>query len=128
MAYKFEGVVSSSKAKAIPTLSKWLKDEPSRKLARSYTVKVVWLPNKYPNLSLQTDSFRVAIYENNPIFDELVKHCQEDLISDGHILQIHPDPDGNFTISVNESEMCTWESLGEKGLKATDFKSRRTKK
>ena len=124
MDYSFLQKTLSTKTPTVPTLRTLLKDEPKIRLAKRYNLRAVWFPNKYPNLSMETDKFRVNVYPQHAEFEELMKFFIEDCIPMGAVVFLHPDREGNYTISIDEKETCTWEPMGDKGLKAKDFKAK----
>lgn len=109
----FEGQVTQPKK--TPTLLKWLESEDSVKLKQKYWVKKIWIPNKFPTLTFETEDFRLPIDESNPIFTGLMKLVEEIVDSDQAIaVVVSPDRDGGFGITTDGSQ-GKWEQFTSTG-------------
>lgn len=110
----------------LPTLLQFLKTPQSNKLKARYLVKAIWFPKDYPNLTFETENFRVLVHENNPIYSDLIAFASR--MAADHTpfaIQVNAQRDGTFGITTS-AEVGEWEKIGERGfklkLKGTEIK------
>lgn len=99
-----------------PTFFQWCKANQDQKIALLYPVEKVWIPNKYPDLTLETSAFRVRISSKSQAFktleDSLSGFIEQDAllgISEIDLLEF------DYVIEVVESEKAIWTPLGDYG-------------
>lgn len=87
-----------------------------------FTVDIIWLPNKFNNVTLQTHAFRYICDENHPLFSDTNQYCLE-LLSRGTVptLQIVITSVEKKLIEVIEDpkKTSTWVAMGSSAFKAT---------
>lgn len=101
-----------------PTFFQWCKANKDKKTALIYPVEKVWIPNKYPDLTLETSAFRVRISRNSQAFKTL-EDCLSGFIESDSLLAISEIDllEYDYVIEVVESEKACWEPLGQFGYK-----------
>lgn len=115
----------------LPTFFQWCKANKEEKTANRYYVTKVWMPNKFPDLTLETESFRLRVNHKSPLFAELGNVLSRLSHEDAAIALCEIDKETyDFTLEVVEGEQCDWEPLGETGYRLTvrEKKSRRKTK
>jgi len=117
--FEFESQAESNFTK-VPTYQQWLKGASTAELRPKYPVVTIWLPNKYPSASLETEKFRVRISEDNPLWLSLVEAIGQ-IASTGTILYIETtDVESKmFKVGVLEGELGEWEAIGDFGWRCT---------
>lgn len=109
--------VESTLYKKLPTLRQFLRQNGKKKLAEGYPVFYVWKPYLYPNISLETEKFRVSVSEDNPAFNailNLIEHCHNK--GEGLIVRIRNKDSAAWAV---EPYGDNWDivPLGTTGLK-----------
>lgn len=58
----------------LPTVFQYLKTlkKNSKEIQQLFQVEIVWLPNKFNNVTLQTHKFRLILNETHPLYQHLV--------------------------------------------------------
>ena len=103
----------------LPTFFQWCKDKSSEKTALRYTVVKIWLPNKFPDLTLETEVFRLRVSHKAPVFSAIRESIGQ--IVDGNLLLAVSEIDKevyDYTLEVIEGEKAFWTELGANGWKA----------
>lgn len=111
----------------LPTFIQWCKTEKDSQTAEKYFVTKIWLPNKYPDITLETEVFRLRVSHKTSLFEGLKDNFDEWSNSDVALSICEIDKESfDFTLEVSESEKATWESLGETGVKLTVQERKKT--
>lgn len=109
--------VSPNERPKVPTLLQWLKTESSAKLRAKYHCTIIWFPGNYPNLTFQTECFRVLVHENHPIFDQCLAFARNMASQDTQFaIVVNGARDGGFGITTS-GEKGVWEPIGESGVR-----------
>jgi hypothetical protein len=113
---------------SLPTIKQWMKSVSREALDCTFILKIVWLPNLYPNISLDTEAFRVRLSPGNFLFD-VVQQNIEDWIDNDRVIgiQIESRIPLKLTLLELEKDCASWDELGEHGYKIGKV-SARTKK
>lgn len=101
----------------LPTLRQWLKENPEVKLKGKYLVTFIWLPNDYPNLTFQTEYFRVLVDEDHPSFDKcrmLVDTVLKDDLA--FAISVSPAKDGGYSFT-SSGDKGHWDGITLTGFK-----------
>ena len=104
----------------LPSFLQWLKTLPSDTPKLHKVVKVVWFPNKFPNFTVDTESFRLRLSPEQ--FDEPeLTDLFETSISRKAVLCVVVDPaeKGAWAIEELEDEVGVWEEVGTYGYKCS---------
>ena len=111
---------ASSQFEKLPTFLKWLRTQESQIQGTCKIVTKIWFPSKFPNFSLDTESYRlrVPITEDNEL--ELTD-LFESSIHEEKVLAIYvvDKKEAKFTIKDLEGEKGVWEELGGTGYVCT---------
>jgi hypothetical protein len=106
----------------------WVKENPEIALKKISIVEIVWLPNKFKNFCLDTESFRLRIPFQKEQELELLDYF-EDAVTEGKVLfvQCTSIERASYTVDVLPKERGSWELLGSKGYKCTVEERNQTK-
>lgn len=117
--FQFESQAESNFTK-VPTYHQWLKGASAAEIRPKYPIVTIWLPNKYPSASLETEKFRVRISEDNPLWLSLVEALDQ-ITRTCTVLYIETtDTDAKmFKVGVLDGELAEWEPIGEYGWRCT---------
>ena len=104
----------------LPSLLKWLSTATEAELKPTRPVAVIWLPNLYPSLTLNTEKFSLRISDKSVLFEPLLQIIPtwEDEMRVPAVRIADPSQ-GLFQISVLEGETAIWEPMGEFGRRLT---------
>jgi len=88
----------------------------------NFGVEIVWLPGKFPNLTLQTNAFRFICSENHPLYGELLEYFKNDDVFSGakqlHIV-VSSIKDASIEVSEHPKVNGNWEELGKQPTSST---------
>jgi hypothetical protein len=87
---------------------------------KDFVIVKVWLPNKFPNVTLETEDFRIRVNEKADTYSEIldfIKSCEEE--GKVMLVRITDTKTGAYEIDSFEREVGEWEFLGDYGLKIT---------
>lgn len=104
----------------LPTFFQWCKDHSSQTTALKYTVVKIWLPNKFPDLTIETEVFRLRVSHKATIFWSVLQSIEK-ITKEGLVLAVSEIDKTlyDYTLEVMEGESGLWEELGEFGRKCT---------
>lgn len=109
-----------SKPKRLPTLSQFLKSLPKKTkvLEQVFQVELIWLPDKFDNVTLQTHAFRVILQEDHPLYADItstfgLSEGFEDFPSFG--VRVTNREAQSFQLEQMESKKGQWKALGASG-------------
>lgn len=124
----FDGNIKDDVTK-LPTFAQWLKSTTAAQHKPIRIVRTVWMPNRFANLTFETEVFRLRVAEHNPLFKPLLSSIPS-LSEEEKCLAIKvlDAESGEYRITVLEGESSTWEQLGESGYKLTVQDKKRTKR
>lgn len=82
-------------------------------------VKVIWFPNQFQSVSLDTEKFRLRISTKTNDSIELIDFL-ETAIDQEKVLfvRVTNAKDASYEIDILEAESAEWEQLGQHGYKA----------
>lgn len=112
---------------SLPTFIQWCKTQKDSQTAETYFVTKVWLPNKFPDLTLETETFRLRISHKSRLFESLME-CLPSWELNGTALLVSEieKETFDFTLEVSEVENADWEPLGDTGRKLTIRERKKT--
>lgn len=111
----------------LPTFIQWCKTEKDSQTADKYFVTKIWLPNKYPDITLETEVFRLRVSHKTSLFESLKDNFDGWSNSEVALSVCEIDKESlDFTLEVSDDEKATWESLGETGVKLTIQERKKT--
>lgn len=104
---------------SVPTLKAWLRGVSGEQLEKWHIVKVIWLPNKFPSLTLEVESFRLRLSESDFLYS-LVEETIDEWEENRTVLALQPQNKRGTEVilSTLDDERCDWEPLGDFGWKA----------
>jgi len=105
---------------SLPTLLQYCKSTVEEETKKDFVIVKVWLPNKFPNVTLETEVFRIRVNEKATTYSEIldfVKSCEEE--GKVMLVRITDTKSGAYEIDSFEGERGEWEFLGDYGLKIT---------
>lgn len=99
-----------------PTFFQWCKTNQDKKIALKYPVQKVWIPNKFPDLTLETDAFRLRISSKSEAF-KVLEQSLEGFIEQNALLAISEIDllEYDYVIEILEGESADWTELGDFG-------------
>lgn len=102
----------------LPTLRAYCKSKGKEAQLGSKIIQLVWFPNKYPSLSVDTESYRLRIPCKAGNDAELLDFF-ESAISSGQVLVVRITDAEKFAyeIDVLPNELGEWEEIGDHGQK-----------
>lgn len=112
-----------------PTFFQWCKENKDQKTPLKFFVVKVWKPSKFPDLTLETEQFRLRIHHKSALFKSLIE-LLEQFSGDSAALAITEiDKDEyDYVLEICEGEKSDWESLGQSGWKLTIQDKPKTKR
>jgi hypothetical protein len=114
-----KGSKSDTQGKPKPTVFQFCRSLKESKFPHVSKLEVVWLPNQWPNYTLDTEDFRLRISEDSPLFTGF-RDLFEQFLKEGVPLQITVfGSDGDFEIDRIPDKQCTWEKISTTGYKQT---------
>lgn len=108
----------------LPTLRQWLKTQPKELPKTLFSVKFVWLPNVYDNITLETDEFRVRVGDKSPIYKEFVEMVDNCCKNDMPIAVDLSNEEELFELVELEDYLAQWKTVGENGWERIYFAQR----
>lgn len=112
-----------------PTFFQFCKDNKDTKLPARFYVQKIWMPNKFPTATLETEKFRVRISSKSAVWQTIEESIPE-WDSRGYslaIAEVNPET-YDYTIEVVEDEYSVWSPLGQTGLELTIQPKPKTKR
>lgn len=105
---------------SLPTFFQWCKENKDQKTPLKFFVVRVWEPNKFPDITLETEQFRLRVHHKSPLFSairDLIDGWahQNTAIAITEIDKVEYD----FVFEISETETAEWEPLGSSGWKVT---------
>jgi len=105
------------KPKKVPTLSQYLKKTKEPKSKPFNSVELVWLPDQFDNVTLQTQNYRIVLGDNHPLYKATIEYFQSEGTLDTNIrAQVTDWAKGTFEISPG-SEKGNWAKAGNNGYR-----------
>ena len=116
---RIEGNVKDNQI-SLPSFSQFLKTTPLEDKEFRKFIRVIWFPNKFPNFTVDTESFRLRI----PLTDDNTIEITDEFesaIKGQKVLCVvfNPSEKGQWTIEELEGETGDWEELGSNGFKCS---------
>lgn len=103
-----------------PTFFGWCKENKDQKTPLKFFVVRVWEPNKFPDITLETEQFRLRVHHKSSLFsaikDLIDQWSREDVAL--AITEIDKD-EYDYVLEICEGESADWERLGSSGWKVT---------
>jgi len=111
---------AESQFEKLPTFIKWLKSQRDDVEGKCQVVTTIWFPSKFPNITLDTESYRLRIPITTDNELELVDMFEQSIESQEVLaIRVEGKKDAKFTVTTLENERGDWEELGETGYKCT---------
>lgn len=85
-----------------------------------FAVEIVWLPGKFPNITLQTNAFRFICSETHVLYGELLEYFKNDDVFSGAkqiYIVISSIKEASIEISESSKVNGNWETLGTTAYK-----------
>lgn len=123
---------AESQFEKLPSLLSYCKSKGKEAEKGIALITTVWFPNKFPNLSLDCEKYRIRISSKGDNASEIIDYI-ESAISEEKVLfcRITDAKNYAYEIDVLENETATWTNLGDYGrqCKVDDrpVKSKRSK-
>lgn len=106
--------------KKLPTFAQWLKVASDADVRPRRFVEKIWLPNTFPNFTLETEVFRLRVVETSAIGTTLSQLMEELADEESAVyVEVIDKAKGLYRIGVADDEKASWETLGESGFKLT---------
>lgn len=105
----------------LPTLKQWASKLPAKKkLPPSFGVQVIWFPNLYPGLTIETSVFRVKINAGPNDLEKLIDLLKAAIANDQEIFFVwnRTEPE-DIEFRFSEHSNAEWVAIGESGYKNT---------
>lgn len=103
--------------KKVPTLAQFLKKTKEPKSKPYNTVELVWLPDQFDNVTLQTQNYRIVLGDNHPLYKATIEYFQSESTLDTCFrIQIADWSKGTFEITQGK-ERGTWAKAGKNGYR-----------
>lgn len=108
----------SAKEEKLPTLRQYLKELPKDVTHIKSTVRLVWLPGKWDNYTLQCDHFRVVVGRNHKLYDQLTDNVHDFTKGTSTLDVIVTDrAKVSYRLNINQEESGEWFFIcGDSGL------------
>ena len=113
---KYESSAKADFAK-LPSFLQWLKTISTEEPIPTKVVKTVWFPNKFPNFSLDTESFRLRITvsaENLLEFQDAIESAIDN--QEVLLIRVIDSEDATYSLETLPGEVGLWEALGSTGF------------
>ena len=116
----------------LPTFFQWCKANIGKTVKQKHVVTKIWLPNKFPDLTVETELFRLRISHKAPVFSAVRESVQQ--FVDNNLVLAISEVDletYDYTLEVMDGETGYWVELGTSGWKCEVAKrssKRRSKK
>lgn len=111
---------AQSQFEKLPSFLSYCKTAPEAAEGKIKVVEVIWLPNKFASISLDTESYRLRITSASTIYLPLVDSIEEFELKEACLaIRLCSKKDAEFEVEVLENESCTWEQLGDFGRRLT---------
>jgi hypothetical protein len=109
---------SDVKPEKLPTIRQYCKSTAKSKYKDDGVVELVWLPNQFKNITLQTRCFRILIPERHPFYEELGKVFAG--INDrscGIRVEVSNWKTADYVLHELSEGDGRWEAIGDTGLR-----------
>lgn len=116
----------SSDADRLPTINQWMKTVSKEALEPVRVIKTIWCPNLYTNYSLDTESFRLRVSPENPLFSVLEDNLDE-WVEQGTVIaiQIEGVKKPKIHLMTLDNESGEWDALGDFGWKLSNLERKK---
>jgi len=111
---------SKSDFPKLPTIRQFCKVSSEFPPTKAFLIEKIWLPNQFPSLSLCTEKFILRISTAESVYTPLREAIEEWESTEAcPVIRIPDKNAAKWEIDLLTSEKCTWEQMGEFGLKLT---------
>lgn len=101
-----------------PTITQFIKRTKEPKNKPISLVEVVWLPGKFDNFTLVTDSYRVIISSKHPFYNLLSQFFGDSSTAETAIgVRITSWTDGSYCLEEPKNCSGLWQELGSTGYR-----------
>ena len=112
-----------------PTFRQYCKAQTDFSKPQTKVVQKIWVPNKFPSVSLHTESYRLRVHQKSNIYESLLEAIEQWKEDEACIAVVLTDPKAYaFKIVELESESCRWDALGDFGWELAVRDRKRAKK
>jgi hypothetical protein len=107
---------ASDGQEVLPTFFQFCKATLDQKTPDRFIVTKIWLPNKYPDLTLETEKFRLRISHKADVFST-IRDSVNQFVNDNMVLAVSEilKTSYDYTLEVLEGEVGDWTMLGDFG-------------
>lgn len=111
---------AESQFEKLPSLLSYCKSKGKEAEKGVALVTTVWFPNQFPNLSIDTEKYRVRISTKGDNALEVIDFL-ESAIEQEQVLMVRITDAKKlaYELDILETESATWQSLGEHGRRCT---------
>lgn len=113
----FSQEYETPKPKRPPTIAQFVKKTKEPKTKPLDVIELVWLPDKFDNVTLQTGKYRVILSDEHPLYQAVQDFLAEDRNVELAIgIRITDWKEGKFTLEEAKSRGM-WKSIGKNGFR-----------
>lgn len=101
-----------------PTLRQYVKSKKGKNIPKKFMVVKIWVPNKYPSYSIETEHFRASIGKDTSV-GKAIKSSWGDVTGSEKSLCVSINRDGDKVKSLSFSEGSNsgyWRDIGSEEL------------
>lgn len=115
------GSYDAEKRAKLPTFLQYCNDAPKSVEGKTkFGVEIIWLPGKFPNVTLQTHAFRFVCSESNQLYADTIeyaKSCVDSGVCARLDIVIDSLEEKRITVSESTRVKGCWEKVGSLGLR-----------
>jgi hypothetical protein len=106
------------KPEKLPTLGQYLKRNKEPKSKPLHTVRLVWIPGKFDNFTLQTDVYRIIVNPKHPFYQLLSQFFGDPSTAEIPIaIRITDWAKGSYQLEEPKRENGVWGEIGTSGYR-----------
>jgi hypothetical protein len=105
----------SSEEEKLPTLRQYLKKTEGKDIPKRFLVTLIWIPNKFPQYTIECDKFRVPVPSKCPLGKSLSNHLDSIVDSDMALSVSLLETEGKTgnIVFTKSKEKGRWNSIGD---------------
>lgn len=114
---------TDAKREKLPTIRQFVKQTTRSKYKSDGVVELVWIPGKFRNFTLQTDSFRILVSEKHEFFEGLGEIFRgSDVNACGIRVEVSDWKGAAYTLHELLEDDGYWEPIGDSGYRYIERK------
>ena len=103
--------------KKLPTFAQWLKTASDSDVSPRRYVEKIWLPNTFPNFTLETEVFRLRVNETSSIGATLSQLVDELADKESAVyVEVLDKKKGLYRVGISDDEKASWEEMEQEKL------------